>query len=255
MTPQFAQLSALLAQLAAREQTVNLFFRDDDVADDEPALRRLLDLFARYAVPLNLAIIPGRLTEAGTKLLREYLKAHPGLFELNQHGWMHVNHETTGRKCEFGPGRSEAEQSADIARGRQILIDAFGADFSMVFVPPWNRCSDATLRALAQSGFEALSQLKGKTAVTGHTFIELSVTLDLHRWKGGVTLRNPDEIVTELVNQISAGELIGVMLHHQVMDETAFSFLARLLDELRNQSCVRFHTFQSLLKQLKNSHE
>lgn len=255
MTPGFTQLSSLLAQLNSREQTVNLFFRDDDVADDEPALRRLLDLFAQGAVPLNLAVIPGRLTEAGTKLLREYLKAPPGLLELNQHGWLHINHETTGRKCEFGPGRSEAEQFADMARGRQKLIEAFGPDFSAVFVPPWNRCTEATLQALDQLGFEALSQLKGKTAVTGHNFIELSVTLDLHRWKGGATLRNPDEIVTELMNQISAGELIGVMLHHQVMDETAFSFLARLLDELRDQPCVRIHIFQSLLKQIRSSHE
>lgn len=255
MTQEFAQLSSLLAQRAARQQTVELFFRDDDVAEDEPALRRMLELFARCAVPLNLAVIPGRLTEAATKLLRKYLKAHPGLFEVNQHGWMHVNHETTGRKCEFGPGRSEAEQLADIARGRQIMTAAFGADFSAVFVPPWNRCTEATLRALDQPGFEALSQLKGKTAVTGDNFIELSVTLDLHRWKGGATLRSPGEIVTELMAQINAGEIIGVMLHHQVMDERAFSFLARLLDELRAQSCVRMHTFQSLLKQLRSSHE
>ncbi|MFN7949661.1 MAG: polysaccharide deacetylase family protein [Blastocatellia bacterium] len=248
MTTDFAQLRAALNYATAQHQIVDLFFRDDDVAEDEPALNRLLDVFIQRRTPVNLAVIPGRLTEAATAMLRQRLRTHAHLIEINQHGWMHLNHETAGRKCEFGPTRTFAEQFADIESGRRKLTEAFGADFSAVFVPPWNRCTEATLRAIDELEFQALSQLKGAQPVTGYGFTEISVTLDLHRWKGGVTMKDPAELDSELSAQVSAGETTGVMLHHQVMDDAAFAWLARLLDELSLHSCLRIHTFQSLLR-------
>jgi predicted deacetylase len=111
------------------------------------------------------------------------------LIELNQHGWRHTNHEPEGRKCEFGASRSFEEQLADIARGREVLEHAFGKAFSPVFTPPWNRCTQDTYRALDQLGFRALSQLQGKQPVAGYNFRELSVRLDLFRWKGGAVMK------------------------------------------------------------------
>ncbi|HMY74706.1 MAG TPA: polysaccharide deacetylase family protein, partial [Blastocatellia bacterium] len=228
-------------------QSVNVFFRDDDVAEDEPTLRRLLDLFAEFEIPINLEIIPGKLTEAAIALLGAYRAAHPDLFEFNQHGWMHVNHETEGRKCEFGASRSFDEQLADIRQGREVLQDAFGEAFSPVFTPPWNRCTEATYQALDQLQFRALSKLRGKTEVTGHGFRELSVTLDLFRWKGGATMKAPREFIEELHTQLRELDTVGIMLHHQVMDEAAFEFLALLLEMLRGLPQIRFQTFRSLL--------
>lgn len=248
MTTDFAQLRAALRHAAAQHQIIDLFFRDDDVADDEPALQRLLDVFIQGRTPVNLAVIPGRLTEAAAAMLRERLRIHAHLIEINQHGWMHLNHEPAGRKCEFGPTRTFADQLADLERGRRKLTEAFGAEFSAVFVPPWNRCTEATLRAIDQLEFQALSQLRGAPPVTGYSFTEISVTLDLHRWKGGVTMKEAAELDHELAAQVNAGGMIGVMLHHQVMDEAAFAWLEQLLDELRLHSCLRIHTFQSLLR-------
>lgn len=229
------------------DRSVNVFFRDDDVADDEPSLRRLLDLFAEFQVPINLEIIPGKLTEAAVSLLRAYRETHPDLFEFHQHGWMHVNHEREGRKCEFGASRSFNEQLADIRQGRGVLLDAFGEAFSPVFTPPWNRCTEATYRALDQLQFRALSKLRGKTEVTSYGFRELSVTLDLFRWKGGATMKEPGEFTEELHAQLREFDTVGIMLHHQVMDEAAFEFLALLLEELRGLGQIRFQTFQRLL--------
>ncbi|HZS08528.1 MAG TPA: polysaccharide deacetylase family protein [Blastocatellia bacterium] len=248
MKEEFVQLRAALDQFTAGQRTTRFFFRDDDVDEDEPSLRRLLEVFGRCGVPVNLAVIPGRLTDAAVALLQGSSLIQQDLIELNQHGWMHVNHETEGRKCEFGPGRSYDEQLSDIARGRRVLEDAFGAHFSPVFVPPWNRCTTETFRALERVGFQALSRLRGGEELTGYNFRELSVTLDLHRWKGGVTMKSPAEIVNEVVSQMRELQTVGVMLHHKVMDEEAFSFLALLVDELRSHACVRFHTFQSLLR-------
>jgi hypothetical protein len=82
--------------------------------------------------------------------------------------------------------------------------------------------------------------------VTGYRFQEISITLDLHRWKGGASLRPQEEIVHELIEQSLKQQTIGVMLHHKVMDERAFGFLDSLLDALAPSPIVRFHTFQSL---------
>jgi hypothetical protein len=58
-------------------------------------------------------------------LVSDHKRFTPDLIELDQHGWQHTNHETTGRKCEFGPSRSYEQQYADIAQGKALLEAAF----------------------------------------------------------------------------------------------------------------------------------
>lgn len=252
MNSSLAQLKSALAQRQQQTAPLCLFFRDDDVDEDEAALRRLLQLFLRRETPINLGVIPGRLTAAGGKLLAQSVSAAPALLELNQHGWLHINHESGhergGRKCEFGPGRTYAEQLADIAQGQARMTEVFGPHWFPVFIPPWNRCTEDTYRALDQLGFRALSAKQGESVVTGYRFKEISITLDLYRWRGGACLKTLDEIVGDLIAQLPRQQIIGVMLHHKVMDERAFSFLGSLLDALVSHPVVRFHTFQSLLQ-------
>lgn len=243
-----SQLRAVLERLQAEKRTVNVFFRDDDVDDDEPSLHLLLNFFSELEVPLNLEIIPGLLTDSAVALLRRFHNRWPGLFELNQHGWMHVNHERDGRKCEFGVHRSFDDQLADIARGREVLIQALGDAFSPVFTPPWNRCTEVTYQALDELEFRVLSKLRSKDPIVGYGFRELSVTLDLFRWKGGAVMKTPAEFIGELTAQLKDLDTVGIMLHHKVMDEAAFGLLALLLKELRCSEVIRFHTFRSLIK-------
>lgn len=242
------QLRAVLERLQAEKRTVNVFFRDDDVDDDEPSLRVLLNFFSELEVPLNLEIIPGLLTDSAVTLLRGIHDRWPDVFELNQHGWMHVNHEREGRKCEFGAHRSFDEQLADIAKGREVLINALGDAFSPVFTPPWNRCTAATYQVLDELEFRVLSKLRSKDQIVGYGFRELSVTLDLFRWKSGAVMKPPGEFIGELMAQLNQLGTVGIMLHHKVMDEAAFGLLAPLLEELRRSEVIRFHTFRSLLK-------
>lgn len=245
------QLRLTLDRLSERQRTVNVFFRNDDVDEDEARLRTLLHLFEESSTPVNLEIIPARLTEPGIELLRQRAYAQPALFELNQHGWQHVNHESQGRKCEFGISRSFDDQLADISRGKEVLEQAFGEAFSPVFTPPWNRCTDATHRALDQLGFQALSKLNNEPPVTGYGFREISVTLDLFRWKGGAAMKTPAEFVAELNSQLPALNTVGVMLHHKVMDDTAFELMRLVVSELRRSEAVQIHSFQSLLRATK----
>lgn len=239
------RLKTELQKLEAEARTVNVFFRDDDVDEDEPTLRQLIDLFQRLQTPVNLEIIPAGLTADCVRLLNQQDRA---LFELNQHGWRHLNHETEGRKCEFGASRSFDEQMTDIANGQARLNEAFGDDWSQVFTPPWNRCTTDTFRALDELGFAALSKDQGDQPVAGYGFREISISLDVFRWKGEPAMKPAEDILDELIRQTNELDTVGVMLHHKVMDSAAFGFVSQLIETLRESSAVRFHTFQSLLR-------
>lgn len=243
-------LMSLRQYLTAKEaqgQALHVFLRDDDVDVEEDSLKQLLDLALARSVPMNLEIVPGRLTPAGTAVLKNTLRADHALLSLNQHGWMHSNHEMEGRKCEFGMSRSFTHQLNDIARGKAILESTFEDLFYPAFTPPWNRCTMDTYRALDELGFQVLSKDRGKDRLSDYRFTEISTTLDLYSWKEGARMKSPDDIVQALIGQWDALPLVGVLLHHKVMTKDAFTFLDQILCELTRYSIVRFHTFQTLL--------
>ena len=225
-----------------------LFFRDDDATADRPSLRRLLSIFESRRVPINIAIIPGLLTDDGVQLLRDSHLRHPDLIGLNQHGWRHENHEPNGRRSEFGPSRAADLQRRDIGAGRQRMEEAFGRSFFPVFIPPWNRCAPTTLRALAELEFAAISDFRRSDPPAPVGIARLPATLDIIDWKGTRDLRSPAELLVQLAEQIPAAGAIGLLLHHQVMSDRAFEFITRLLDTLIDSDVVSFHLFQSLLR-------
>jgi len=53
-------LEVVRAALDARDSPVTLFFRDDDAGWRTDRLRALLDLFAEFALPVDLAVKIGR---------------------------------------------------------------------------------------------------------------------------------------------------------------------------------------------------
>lgn len=242
-----SDLTQFLSSKQVHGQDLHLFLRDDDVDEDEESLQQLMDIALARGVPMNLEIIPGRLTPGGIAVLKNALRADPSLFSLNQHGWIHANHEPEGRKCEFGPARSLAQQLDDITRGKILLQSLLEDRFFPAFTPPWNRCTAETYRVLNDLGFLVLSKDRGKEPIDDYQFKDISTTLDLYRWKGGVRMKTPSEIVGELITQMNDLPVVGLLLHHKVMDQEAFTFLDQLLCELTEFSVVRFHTFQTLL--------
>jgi hypothetical protein len=236
---------SLDAALAAG-RAIDIFFRDDDADDDLPNLRRLLDLFLERAAPLNLAVIPGTLTAAGADLLTGRHNQAPQLIELSQHGWMHTNHETAGRKCEFGPSRGYQSQLEDIVRGRDVLDAAFGHAWHKAFTPPWNRCSTHTLHALDELAFTVLSRDASEPAVAAHHFCEIPVTFDVFTWKKGAELKSESQIAASIAIQVQGGRRIGILLHHKVMTQDAFRTVAALLDEFGRSPAAHLHTLRNL---------
>lgn len=245
MNPCFDPIETALEQRQPQNRPLQFFLRDDDVDEDESTLRTLLALCFRHEMPINLAVIPGKLTAAAA-LLNGCAETHPNLVELSQHGWRHLNHEREGKKSEFGASRSFDEQLADIAAGQSKMNEAFGQNWFPAFVPPWNRCTTATATALDQLGFRVLSRDAGQPLFQNCRFTELPVSVDIFRWKGGAAFRSPEELAAELRQQINSQDRIGMMLHHKVMDDAAFAWLDEFLRLLNRFSVVQRHTFQSL---------
>ncbi len=252
-TPLFETLlTPHLESLQAKRQSRSVFLRNDDGDKDDDTLRQLFDITLSNQVPLHLAVIPAGLTPAGLRLLKDMKRAGGDLVELGQHGYQHVNHETEGRKCEFGASRSFAEQFEDIAKGKKILEENLLEQFAPIFTPPWNRCTKVTFKVLDQLGFKILSKDNSSPA-TGYSFREVSITLDLYTWKNGARMKEPEVIISELVKQLSSLEPVGLLLHHKVMDADAFTFLDALLSELKRYSVIGFHTLQSLVLEFKRA--
>jgi peptidoglycan/xylan/chitin deacetylase (PgdA/CDA1 family) len=222
---------SLQARLREADEPVPFFIRDDDADDDIPQLRRLLEISAHYGISLNLAVIPGTLTNRGAEILG---RSASGLVSIHQHGWMHINHERTGRKSEFGESRTFGEQFDDIERGRRRLQEILGDRHTAVFTPPWNRCTPVTFGVLQILQFAVISRDRTAQPVATSVLAEVSVSVDLFCWKNGPVLKTAEQIDAEMAQQQGP---VGLLLHHKVMDSSAFKLfeaLCRLLSESRN---------------------
>ncbi len=236
-----------LETLQTKGNPLTIFLRNDDGDKDEDTLRQLFDITLSRQVPLHVAVIPKNLTNSGLRLLRDIKHAQPDLLELGQHGYQHLNHESEGRKCEFGVSRSFEEQFNDIANGKKILEETLQEYFAPIFTPPWNRCTKDTLRAVEELGFKILSRDNSNPPTTSYSFQEISITLDFFTWKEGAKMKQPRDLTEELVRQLNTNRPVGLLLHHNVMDAEAFAFLDALLAELKRYSVIQFHTLQSLV--------
>jgi len=230
-----AWLDPVLRALDEAPSPVFFFFRDDDVGVADEKLYRLLDLFAMYRTPLDLAVIPDALEARLAKHLVERRLAAPDLLGLHQHGLRHANHEPSGRKCEFGASRSAPQQLADIAAGRARLVSLLADSLDPFFTPPWNRCSQATADALARLGFTVLSRDASAAPLALHGLAEVAVNAD---WMLAGAEEAP-KLAERIAQSVAAGDGAGVMLHHAVMSEEHLQALERLLDLLARHPRVR----------------
>jgi peptidoglycan/xylan/chitin deacetylase (PgdA/CDA1 family) len=230
-------LAPLEHALDAAPAPVELFFRDDDAGWADDRLLALLDLFDEHRLPLDVAVIPAALDRGLAAELRARADDRTG---LHQHGYAHRNHEPKGRRHEFGPSRTHAAQRRDIEAGARRLADLLGDDvLDPIFTPPWNRCTRATGEALAELGFALLS--RDSTAepleVAGLTEISTSVDWSFARRKGvRVTWAQLAELAAE---RVRADGIVGVNLHHGVMEEAELRFLDELLGLLAGHAAAR----------------
>ena len=222
-----------------------IFFRADDVAVPGRQFSRLMDLFSAYGVPLSLAVVPAALTRKRWQVLTGFEKKNPLRWCWHQHGWRHVNHETEGKKQEFGDGRKVWEIKRDLVRGKERLEMVMGDHFYPVFTPPWNRCNSVTLKLLKEMGYAAVSRSRGSKTTSPRGLPDYCVNVDLHTRKE----RRPSEawqnLFTELRQAIASNQC-GIMIHHRMMNDAAFDFIELLIKKLVDCPDLQLVNFRDL---------
>jgi len=208
-----------------------IFFRADDVAVPGRQFLRLMDLFSAYGVPLSLAVVPAALTRQRWQYLNGFEKKNPSRWCWHQHGWRHVNHETEGKKQEFGSGRTISEIKRDLVRGKERLEMLMGDHFYPVFTPPWNRCSSATLKLAKELGYAAVSRSRGGKAPSPGGLPDYFVNVDLHTRKEKLPAAAWEKLFAELQQGIASNHC-GIMIHHRMMNGAAFYFIEILIKTL-----------------------
>jgi hypothetical protein len=229
-------LDPLREALDRRTSPATIFLRDDDGGWSTDRLRDLLDVTCQYGVPVDVAVIPDA---ADLALARELRLRDEYIVRTHQHGLGHVNHESTGRTCEFGVSRAVGDQRNDIASGRRRLFDLLGDRVDPIFTPPWNRCTALTARCLVSLEFELLSCDIGAERFGMEELAELPVSLDWTGRRGAIT--GPDAWGQTIAASVGAADApVGLMLHHAVMTHDDRTMLRQLLDVLTGHPCVRF---------------
>jgi len=235
------ELQNLFCIIEGKPNPTTVFFRDDDVGWAADRLAPLCDCFAHHDIPLDLAVIPGSVDHLTGAEIESLCGKYSPLLHLHQHGYVHANHQSNGRKCEFGLDRHESDQTRDIVAGKKRLASIFGERIEPIFTPPWNRCTQSTIRILQEQGFSVLSRMQS-SADTGEPGLrELPVTIDWLKKSNGDRLDTP-EFFQYASQRFIENDIVGVMLHHEHMDNDELSLLDNFLRQLAQSSNIQFRS-------------
>jgi len=222
-----------------------IFFRADDIGVPGKQFSKLVQMFKNNSMPLCLAVVPTWLTTPRFEKLQQLTGKKSSQWCWHQHGWLHRNHETNGKKQEFGPARAADEQLRDLANGKDRLLSIMGNSFSPFFTPPWNRCSIDTLLGLHNLGFQAVSRSHNAKPVSPEKLPDIQINIDLHTRKETDAKLCLNNLLNEVEQSISSGRG-GIMIHHQRMNQSSYDFLELLLVKVNSDPHLHPVTFQEL---------
>lgn len=231
----------------------HIFFRNDDVADLNENLIKLIDIFISHEVPIHLAVIPQKLTLECRDFLLKKIKDHGGtLLEIGQHGKNHTDYSRSQDnfgKYEFGENRSYKQQKEDIAKGRKILTDHFNKNID-IFTPPWHGFDENTLRILAEQNFETISaEREINLSYDYYGINNISIDIDYNKinTEGSWYAEDNAEIVKKLINSKKSN--IGILLHHNAFKNPKdFTQLDKLLRFIKKDNLVNFILLSKVAK-------
>lgn len=254
--PADRQPRAAAGEAAGQGGAQEWFFRDDDAGWADDRFLAVAAAFESRGLCLDVAAIPAAVSAELAKALRRLSTSSS--VAVHQHGYQHVNHEALGRRSEFGPTRMAEDQLRDLRGGRGRLAELLDGALQPFFTPPWNRCTEATVRLLEELDFRVLScdvSARGAAA----DLVELPVGVDwARRWREG----GPRLLAAELEGAIRAARPasgvpsdsparpapVGVMLHHATMSDAEVRALGELLDALAGHPSVHLTTMSALAR-------
>ncbi|MFA3918542.1 polysaccharide deacetylase family protein [Ruegeria hyattellae] len=237
MTPDWSPLDTELAQWDSAGLTLPLWWRDDDATAPTAALDRLHTLSVESGLPVHLAVVP----KLAVPALADYTRGREMLIPV-VHGWAHRNHQRPeSKKSEFGADRAAEVALGDAERGLARMRDLFGDDLSPMFVPPWNRSSDAVIAGLPQLGYRALSAFKPRKArEAAPGLVQINTHLDPIDWRDTRGLVEPNALIAQAITQLQDrregradnDEPYGLLTHHLVHDDAIWQFTQDIVTRL-----------------------
>jgi hypothetical protein len=230
---------------ADSSRPVELFFRADDIGVPSAHFHGMTALFQQHQMPLCLAVVPSWLTPARFRELRNITGSDDTLWCWHQHGRLHRNFETQGKKQEFGPARDFTTVRHHLQCGKERLETLLGAAFQPFFTPPWNRCSRDSVLALKELGFRAISRSLGARPDCSDILPDIQVNVDLHTRKDIDATSSLNALLAELESSLASGHC-GIMLHHQRMNGHALNLLDLLLGHLSQRPELMPRLFSDL---------
>jgi peptidoglycan/xylan/chitin deacetylase (PgdA/CDA1 family) len=125
-----------------------VIFRIDDVSDGSRAMPAIavMDAFISRNQDLSLGIVMNNFGNNSQLLNKVAEGRNKGLFELDIHGWNHADYSALSRDV----------QISTIAAAKNKMYKLFGESPS-VFIPPFNRFNDDTIKAMVHSNLTILS--------------------------------------------------------------------------------------------------
>ena len=222
-----------LCAWAEEGRRAGLWWRDDDAAEDSPALRQLLDLAGGDTPPVVIAVVPARLSDATA----ERISAGAGQScWVAQHGYAHANHARDNeKKIELGGIHPAALCESQLRTGLALLSSRFRAQFLPMLVPPWNRIAAALIPRLPALGYTAISTYGAREAAQAETGLnQINCHVDILNWRQSAVFVGEAEALRLACEHLSARrhgtadatEPTGLLSHHLCHDKTAWRFLA-----------------------------
>jgi hypothetical protein len=194
-----------------------------------------------------MAVVPSWLTRDRFSTLSNLTGApQSSQWCWHQHGWLHKNHERSGKKQEFGSARDATAQHTDLKKGRDRLQQIMESSFAPYFTPPWNRCSMETMEGLVALNFRGLSRSRNAKPAAPDMLPDIQINVDLHTRKESDPHACLNMLLLELEQAMCSGTA-GIMIHHQRMDTVAGNFLDLLLQTLILFPSIYPVRFQELL--------
>lgn len=238
-----------------------VFFRDDDVAELDSSIIRLIELFQKLETPLSLEVVPQKLEKGFIDYF--YSLKSKELFDIGQHGYAHIPYRKHNKnKGEFGSNRTNEEKRNDIIEGKKILDNTFGNYSIKSFVPPWGLMDQNTYEILRGLNYETFSCIGSgkdrnffKNIVTffydplllkKHGMIDLSVSMDNMRYFEKKIPKTTKEMIDSFKKAARSTKYIGIMLHDKVMNDDAFKSLEEFILYLKSKGITIMNTSQIL---------
>lgn len=240
-------------------RTARFWWRDDDAVGDCPALRRLLEIAGSTGIEVALAVVPEHAAPSLVNMVRDSRCC------VWQHGYRHHwEHETAEQRYlqgEFGEGRALRAMLDDARSGQDLLDRRFGpGGWQRVFVPPFHALSMPFKSLLPSLGYLGVSAGRPFTPAIA-SVPQVDAEIDIMNWparrfvgaEAAVAM-----IVEQLANRRSGRAAIdapiGLLTHHEVLDEDAWAFLTTAFSFLKS-SGAEFLPASSLFRNARASAE